>query len=149
MGKTLVIKGADFSAVAVDRLEDKVINFTSATVKNHNIAESSGVLKLVTPTTGNPSFYEIDCQGYNNLEITCDGSRIFISNAKLPTSATSNSGVSIEGYCAGTKANSYYPSYTGTNSIINLPNNSKYLYIRKTASGGNDSTPSSATLKAM
>ena len=150
MGKTLVIKGADFSAVSVDRLEDKVIDFTTAPIKNYNIAEHSGVVKLIAPTSGNPSFYEIDCIGYDRLLITCTGARLLFTNAALPSSSgSSSSGITITSYLANTKADSYYGDYTGTNSAINIPNNAKYLYVRKTMASSEDTTPSTATLKAV
>lgn len=148
MGKTLVIKGADFSEVSVEKLDDKVINFSTATVKNYNIAETSSVLKLIAPTTGDPSFYEIDCSGYDKLVITIDGGRLLITNAALPSSSTGK-GTNIESYVAGSKSTSYFSSLTGTNYEITLPSSAKYIYIRKTTGSAVDTTPSSATLKAV
>lgn len=144
MGKTLVIIGADFSNVSIDVLEDKVIDFSTATVKYYNIAESDNAVRLIAPTSGNPSFYMVDCSGYDKLVISVNTGRLFIAKSELPSSADLEN---IESYFAGTKEESYYSALTGTNTEINLPPASRYLYIRKTITNGTDNTPSSATLK--
>lgn len=147
MGKTLIIKGADFSAVSVDKLEDKVIDFTLADVKNYNIGTATNTVNLIAPTGGNPSFYEVDCTGYDQLVISATNARVAITKTKLP-STTGGKNLSINSYLANTISDSYYATISSP-STISLPNGSRYVYIRRTISDGTDTTPSSATLKAV
>jgi len=148
MGKSLIIKGADFSENAI-RYENW-LDFNSLPYQPHNIALNDTVLKLVTPSSA--SFFEINLSDYPNAKSLFintgeHASRVLFTNAQLPTAQTSGTGISINSYLASSLDDSYFNSIAiGTETTIDIPSGSAYLYIRRAGSGGTLIIPESAAI---
>lgn len=144
MGKTLIIQGADFSAVAIGTGQQQVINFSTATQYDGTVALYNGSVKVTAPSGSLIRLYKIPCSGYTRLYIqAAESQRILFTNAALPVTYNDL----VTSYLPSTQAASYYEALDATSEVIvTIPQGTAYVYIRKCTSSGADRTPSSAIL---
>ena len=159
MGKNLVIKGADFSENAVAHLTEEIV-FTNTPVDaiNFGVGSFDGVVQplYAKPTTNSrPEFYYIDVTGdksfYQYIKIKTNSSqsqRVVFTN-ELITETAVGDGKPLSPYFATTEAESFLEIQANTDVLIEIPANTKVIYIKHYTTAGVDTTPIKAELTTI